>query len=207
MSGTGAAERLAKINAQPERIEVDLAKTAIIVVDMQNAFVGRGKDSSLPLQYIHGAKRTIIRTKRLVEASRAATIKVVYLTMMKNPKRKGKSLIKSPRDTKIVDELTPQAGDVVVEKSCYSGFRGTKLDEILRSHKMEYLIFTGIATNICVESTLRDAYFLDYWTILVSDATNGAGPSITQRATLWNVREAFGWVATTEGVLKALSGK
>jgi ureidoacrylate peracid hydrolase len=207
MSSMGAAKRLVKIEAQPEQIEVDLAKTAIIVVDMQNAFAGRGEDSSLPLQHIHGAKRAIKRTKRLVEASRTATIKVVYLTMIKNPERKGKSLIKSPRDTKIVDELTPQAGNVVVEKSCYSGFRGTKLDEVLKSYKIAYLIFTGIATNICVESTLRDAYFLDYWPILVSDATNNAGPSITQRVTLWNVGEAFGWVATTEDVLKALSGK
>ena len=127
--------------------------------------------------------------------------------MIKNPERKGKSLIKSTRDTKIVDELTPQAEDVVVEKSCYSGFRGTKLDEVLKSYKMIYLIFTGIATNICVESTVRDAYFLDYFPILVSDATSNAGPSITQQATLWNVREAFGWVATTEDVLKTLSGK
>jgi ureidoacrylate peracid hydrolase len=54
---------------------------------------------------------------------------------------------------------------------------------------------------------LRDAYFLDYWAILVSDATNNAGPSITQRATLWNVGEAFGWVATTEDVLTALLEK
>jgi ureidoacrylate peracid hydrolase len=79
MSSMGTAERLVKIEAQPEQIEVDLAKTALVVVDMQNAFAGRGEDSNLPLQSIRRARRAIKRTKRLVEASRAATIKVVYL--------------------------------------------------------------------------------------------------------------------------------
>ena len=131
---------------------------------------------------------------------------VIYLTMIKDPERKGKSIFKSPEDAKIVDELSPLPGDMVVEKSCYSGFRGTGLEEFLESRGISYLIFTGIATNICVESTLRDAYFLNYWPILVSDATSNAGPSLTQDATVWNVEEAFGWVATTANVLKALSG-
>jgi ureidoacrylate peracid hydrolase len=134
-------------------------------------------------------------------------IKVVYLTMMRDPARKSKSLINSVWDTKIVDELTPVLGDVIVEKSCYSGFRGTKLDEILKSFQIEYLIFTGVTTNVCVESTLRDAYFLDYWPMIVSDATNNAGPPITQEATLWNVESSFGWVTRTEDILKVLSGK
>jgi len=61
----GAAERLVKIEALPEPIEVDLAKTALVVVDMQNAFAGRGEDSNLPLQSIPKAKRAIKRTRVL----------------------------------------------------------------------------------------------------------------------------------------------
>jgi ureidoacrylate peracid hydrolase len=61
-----------------------------------------------------------------------------------------------------------------------------------------------VATNVCVESTLRDGFFLEYWPILVSDAVNNAGPSITQQATLWNVEALFGWVATTDDFLKAV---
>jgi ureidoacrylate peracid hydrolase len=205
MSSAKAAERPAKIEARPERIEIDLAKTAIVIVDMQNAFAGRGEKSS-PL----GPSITealIERIKRLAAAARIAAIKVVYLTMMRNPERKGKSLITSVWDTKIVDELTPVPGDVIVEKSRYSGFRETELDKILKSFQIEYLIFTGVTTNVCVESTLRDAYFLDYWPMIVSDATNNAGPSITHEATLWNVESSFGWVTTTEDVLKALSGE
>jgi ureidoacrylate peracid hydrolase len=194
-----------KIGAKPERIEIDLTKTAIVVVDMQNAFAGRGEKSSLLGPSITGA--LIERIKHLAAEARRAAIKVFYLTMMKDPARKSKSLINSVWDTKIVDELTPVLGDVIVEKSCYSGFRGTKLDEILKSFQIEYLIFTGVTTNVCVESTLRDAYFLDYWPMIVSDATNNAGPPITQEATLWNVESSFGWVTRTEDILKVLSGK
>ena len=72
---------------------------------------------------------------------------------------------------------------------------------------MRHLIFTGIATNVCVESTLRDGYFLDYWPILVADATSNAGPPITQEATLWNIENLFGWVATSDDVVSGLSDR
>ena len=204
MSSAEAAGRRVKIEARPEPMEIDLAKTAIVIVDMQNAFAGRGEKSGPPGPSITGA--LIERIKRLATAARMEAIKLVYLTMIRNPERKSKSLINSVWDTKIVEELTPVPGDVIVEKSRYSGFRGTELDKILKSLQIEYLIFTGVTTNVCVESTLRDAYFLDYWPIIVSDATNNAGPSITHEATLWNVESSFGWVTTTEDILKALSG-
>ena len=59
---------------------------------------------------------------------------------------------------------------------------------------MRYLFFTGIAANVCVESTLRDAFFLDYWPILIEDATMAAGPDFTREATLFNVEQFFGWI-------------
>lgn len=202
MSSNGTAERLVKIGAKPEQAEIDLSRTALVIVDMQNVFAGRGEKPGLVGPTI--TRELIERTKNLVEAARKAAIKVVYLKMMKDPERKGKSLISGVGDTKIVDELSPLPGDTVIEKTWYSGFRGTSLDRILRESRSEYLIFAGVVTNVCVESTLRDSYFLDYWPILVSDATNNAGPSFTQQATEWNVESSFGWVTTTENVLKAL---
>jgi ureidoacrylate peracid hydrolase len=103
--------------------------------------------------------------------------------------------------------LSPLSGDIVIHKTWYSGFKGTSLDRILRESHIEHLIFTGVVTNVCVESTLRDSYFLDYLPILISDATNNAGPSFTQQATEWNVESSFGWVTTTGHALKALSEK
>ena len=202
MSNKGALERHAKIEARPEQIQIDLSRTALLIVDMQNVFAGRGEKSGLVGPTI--TRELIEKTKNLVEAARKTAIKVVYLKMMKDPERKGKSLIRSVGDTKIVDELKPLPGDIVIEKTWYSGFRGTSLDRILRESRVEYLVFTGVVTNVCVESTLRDSYFLDYWPILVSDATNNVGPSFTQQATEWNVESSFGWVTTTDNVLKAI---
>jgi ureidoacrylate peracid hydrolase len=204
MSGQGTDERLVRVEARPEYVEIDLLKTALIIVDMQNVFAGRGETALS--QDTSGVMRVIERTKQLADAARAASVSVIYLSMIKDPERKGKSIIKSPRDTKIVDELTPLPTDVVIEKICYSGFRGTILDEVLKRGGKTHLLITGTATNVCVESTLRDAYFLDYRPILVADATHNAGPSFTQQATEWNVEEAFGWVATTADVLEGLSG-
>ena len=68
-----------------------------------------------------------------------------------------------------------------------------------RSRGIRYLFFTGIATNVCVESTLRDAYFLDYWPILITDCTMAAGPPAMQEATLFNIENYFGWtIASAE---------
>lgn len=194
------------IEANPKPVEIDPARTALVVVDMQNIFAGRGDGPGLPGGDTSGALGAIEKTRRLADAARASAVRVVYLAMIKNPERGAKPIIRTSRDIKIVDELLPRPGDKVIEKCWYSGFRGTDLDKFLKRHRLEYLLFTGIATNICVESTLRDAYFLNYWPILVSDATHNAGPPATQQATLWNVEEAFGWVATTDAILKALSG-
>ena len=84
--------------------------------------------------------------------------------------------------SRFVDELAPKPGDLVITKTRYSGFAGTTLDSQLRDARVQFLFFAGIATNVCVESTLRDAYFHDYWPILLSDGTMPAGaPRHTKR--------------------------
>jgi ureidoacrylate peracid hydrolase len=82
---------------------------------------------------------------------------------------------------------------------------GTNLDIILGTYDIQYLVFVGTATNICVESTLRHAFFLDYFPILVSDAVAQAGPDLIQEATLLNVRSTFGWVITAERLQDAIN--
>lgn len=102
-------------------------------------------------------------------------------------------MVEGTWDFQIVDALVPQAGDLVVLKTRYSGFAGTQLDSVLRVRGIRYLVFVGIATNVCVESTLRDAYFHEYWPILVTDGAMQAGPPEAQAATIFNVESFFGW--------------
>ncbi len=69
---------------------------------------------------------------------------------------------------------------------------------------IQYLFFTGIATNVCVESTLRHAFFLDYWPILLADGTMPAGERSVQEATLFNVESFFGWTMNSQELMKNL---
>lgn len=228
-----AAEKMVNVPAKPEPVKIDLARTAIVVVDMQNSFATKGGMFDLVGQDVSGAKSVIQAIKKVSDAGRAAGVKVIYLNMTyqpdmsdsggpgspnwhkefglvamnKDPKYKGKFLISGTWDAAVVDELKPRAGDIVIEKRRYSGFRGTPLDVVLKTYNIKYLIFTGIATNVCVESTLRDAFFLDYWPILMVDGTNNAGPPFTQQATVWNVEALFGWTSTSNDLIKVMSAK
>jgi len=126
------------------------------------------------------------------------------VAMRRHPELKGKFLIAGTRDWEIIDELKPGPGDIVVDKHRYSGFTDTKLDTVLGTYNIKHLLFIGLATNVCVESTLRDAYFHEYFPVLVSDACGNIGPECTQEATVWNVTEVFGWVTTCGDLVKAL---
>jgi ureidoacrylate peracid hydrolase len=91
-----------------------------------------------------------------------------------------------------------------VLKTRYSGFAGTQLDSVLRAREFRYLVFVGIATNVCVESTLRDAYFHEYWPLLVTDGALQAGPPEAHTATMFNVESFFGWTISTHSLIAAL---
>lgn len=208
-----------KLDSKPEPVEVDLAQSAVVVVDMQNAFASKNGMLDIAGVDISGAPAVVRSIAAVLEAARRAKMPVVYLQMgfkpdLSNsggpsapnwhkelalrlmscrPELKGKLLTEGTWDFAIVDELKPQAGDLVVVKSRYSGFANTTLDAELKARGIRYLFFAGIATNVCVETTLRHAFVLDYWPILISDAVMAAGPSAMQDATLFNVETYFGW--------------
>lgn len=216
--------------ARPSPVEIDLPQTAVLLVDMQNAFASRGGMLDLAGIDIGGAQAAIANAIRLLEAARQHQIPVIYLVMgyppdqstaggddSPNPKKelalclmrerpelRGKLLTFGTWDFAIVDQLTPQDGDQVIVKSRYSGFHGTPLDAVLRGRGIRYLLMAGIASNVCVESTLRDAYFHEYWPIMVEDATMAGGPPEIQRATVYNVETFFGWVTRTADISTAL---
>jgi len=77
---------------------------------------------------------------------------------------------------------------------------------VLRVRDVRYLFFVGIATNVCVESTLRDAYFHEYWPVLVTDGTMQAGPPAAQQATVFNVESFFGWTLGAASLIQSLKG-
>jgi ureidoacrylate peracid hydrolase len=213
-----------KLNAKPEPVEIDPARSAVVVVDMQNAFASKGGMLDIAGVDISGAQTVTQSIAGVLECARRAKVPVVYLQMgfkpdLSNsggpaapnwhkelalrlmacrPELKGKLLTEGTWDFAIVDELKPQSGDLMVVKSRYSGFANTTLDAQLKSRGVRYLFFTGIATNVCVETTLRHAFVLDYWPILITEAVMAAGPPAMQEATLFNVESYFGWTIPAE---------
>ena len=83
-------------------------------------------------------------------------------------------------------------------KPRYSGFYNTALDSTLRARGANTLVFVGIATNVCVESTLRDGFHREFFGIVLADATHQAGPESLHAGALANIETFFGWVSDVE---------
>jgi ureidoacrylate peracid hydrolase len=126
--------------------------------------------------------------------------------MRARPELAGRLLIENTWDWRIVEPLAPRPGEHVVKKTRYSGFCRTDLAAHLRAANVRNLLFTGIATNVCVESTARDAFFEEFWPILIEDAMDHSGPDFNRQATLWNFEHVFGWVTHADDVLGVLEG-
>jgi len=228
-------EKFILIPAEPQALEVNLRRSAVVVVDMQNAFLKKGGLLDLAGLDISRAPQVISAGRRVLTAARDAGIQVIYLQMgypadlstaggihspnphkelalclmKKRPDLEGKLLIWGTWDSEIAEEVPPASGDIVVRKSRYSGFFSTHLDEILRTRDIKTLFFIGVATNVCVESTARDAYFHEYWPVVIGDATMQAGPLENQESSLFNIKNFFGWVTSSEefgGSLKTMYG-
>ncbi len=209
--------------AQPEALPIKLAETALIVVDMQNAYASPGGYLDLAGFDISGAGAAIAKIQAAIAAARLVGMQIVFFqngwdpnyheaggpgspnwhksnalkTMRARPELQGKLLAKGTWDYALIDALKPEPGDIIIEKSRYSAFFNTGLDSMLRARGIRTLVFTGIATNVCVESTLRDGFFLEYFGVVLHDATHHAGPDFIKQASLYNIEKFFGWVSTT----------
>jgi nicotinamidase-related amidase len=109
-------------------------------------------------------------------------------------------------ESHIHPDITPMAGEKVIKKHRYSAFYNTDLETVLRCLNIKDLIITGIMTNMCCESTTRDAYYRDYRTFFLADATG----SITEEmhvASLLNLAFGFSYVCITSEIMKQLEAK
>ena len=218
------------LDAKPEAVAFDTAATALVVVDMQNAYATKGGYLDLAGFDVSGTGPVIARIAEAVAAARAAGMPIVWFqngwdpgyveaggpgspnwhksnamkTMRKRPELSGTLLAKGGWDYALVDELKPQPGDILLPKPRYSGFYNTGLDSLLRARGIRTLVFTGIATNVCVESTLRDGFFLEYFGVILRDACHQAGPRSLHDGALLNIELFFGWVSDVAAFQAAL---
>jgi ureidoacrylate peracid hydrolase len=232
LSETKRGQKNIELAAKPEPIQIDLHKSALVVVDMQNAFCTEGGMFEQSGVNVKPIQKIIKPCAKLLTAMRRTGCKIIYLQMGFDPdlhacggsnspywyKSKalklmrnrpdlldGKPLVLGTHDSEIISELSPHREDIIIKKQRYSGFYGTDLEQTLFTYAIKYLIFVGVATNVCVESTLRDAFFRNYFPIIVSDGVHHEGPTFCQEATLYNIQKYFGWVTTTRHIIEALS--
>lgn len=196
-------------------------RTALMVIDMQNgfchprgSFAGLGLDVSMTNGAIGG-------TRKLIDAARAAGVPIIYTRYVyRTDYRDGgvlvqdllpalaetRSLAAGSWDAEIVDELTPEESDFVIDKNRYSAFYGTGLEPILTSLGINSLVMCGVTTNMCVETSARDASQRDYRVFVVSDATGELEKERHDMA-LATLGFGFGWVVATDDVVSAWAGR
>jgi nicotinamidase-related amidase len=196
--------------------EIDPRRCALIIIDMQNAFVAEGAPLETP-----GARDMIPRLEQLIRLARQARIPIVWTQSDHRPPYGGLMLRKFPMIARQRvlwhDDMTyemypgmvqPQEGPLEhrIVKHKFDAFFETDLDAILRFHAADTVIITGTATNACCESTARSAFMRDYKVVFLSDA-NATFDREMHEATLKNIDLLFGRVMTTEVLLADLQAK
>ncbi|MFJ1651211.1 isochorismatase family protein [Streptomyces sp. NPDC088337] len=187
---------------------VNPQKTALLVIDMQNDFVLEGYPMEVPM-----ARRRIPRMQEVITECRAAGIPVVYtqhilldtfnvspLESTYNTALLSAGMRKGTFGAQVVDDLKPEADDVVVVKHRYDAFHNTHLENVLTSisglREVDTVIIIGTLTEVCCDSTARGAYMRDFKVAFVGDAT-GARSEEAQAATENTIGTFFGRLLTT----------
>lgn len=219
------------LSTETKLLRLDLAKAAMIIIDMQNDFCHPDGWLAHIGVDVTPARAPIAPLKTLLPILRQAEIPIVWLNWgnrpdllnisaglrhVYNPTGEGVGLADplpntgAPVLTKgswaaaVVDELVIEPQDIQVDKYRMSGFWDTPLDSILKNLGRTTLFFGGVNADQCVMTTLQDANFLGYDCILVRDCTATTSPDYCLQATFYNVKQCFGFVTDSNAILEAV---
>ncbi len=194
-----------KTSDQP--VKLDPARTAILVVDMVNDFCTPGGAMVLA-----GAERLYGPQNAVTRAARTSGAHVVHIVDTHRPNlvcdreflKRTPHCMEGEWGSEVVAEIEREAQDFTVVKRRFSGFFNTDLDLTLRDLRADTVIVMGVVTNICVRSTVHDAFFLGYRVIVPQDCVAATGPR-EQASSLYDIATHFGVVSTSESVIAALT--
>jgi nicotinamidase-related amidase len=231
MAAPSLPPRPLTIHAEPQTVTLDLRRTAMVVIDMQNDFCAKGGwVDHLGVDYSPD-RAPIGPLQRLLPELRKAGVSVIWVNWGNRPdlmnmppnqlhlyKPSGVGiglgeplpgsgahvLEKDSWAAAVVDELEKKPGDIDVDKHRISGFWDTPLDSILRNLGVRTVLFAGVNTDQCVLCSLQDANFLGYGCVLVEDCCATTSPDYCTQATLFNVKKCFGFVSNSEHFLSSL---
>lgn len=227
------APRPQELAATPQNLQLDLARTALMVIDMQNDFCHpEGWLASIGVD-VSPARMPIGPLQKLIPACRAARMPVIWVNWGNRPDRLnlgpstlhvydpngtgggiGEPLANGARVLEldswaaaIIDDFGDTSGDVHLAKYSMSGFWDTPLDTILHNLGLTTLLFAGVNLDQCVLATFMDASFRGYDCVLLEDCAATTSPAYCTEATLYNVRQCFGFVAHSSGLVQALESR
>lgn len=219
---------MAKVNAQPYTYEFDPAKTAVVMIDMQRDFILPGGFGETLGNNVGLLAAIVPTAKKLLDSCRSAGMTIIHTKECHRPDMAdcppskltrgnpslrigdkaamGRILIDGEVGSDFVPELSPQPGDIVLTKPGKGAFYATPLGDILRLKGITHLLFGGVTTEVCVQTTMREANDRGYECLLVEDATESYFPEF-KAATIAMVRAQggiVGWTAPTGAILAAL---
>jgi len=187
------------------------SKSAIVVIDVQNDFCAVDGAAARGGKDVDAVTAMLPRVQRFLANARAHGTNVIFVQTIHEPSTDSEAWIgrRTDPDARTCVKgswgaafaaVEPLPHEPVVVKHRYSAFVHTRLDSVLRTMRVENLIVLGVATNVCVESTSRHGYMLDYNVVLVSDCCAGYDAA-AHDMTLHNHRTYFGTVATSDAIV------
>ncbi len=196
---------------------VDPAHTALVIIDMQKDFCVDGFATSKAGRPLDAVKALIPRLVKLRAAAQQAGVLVIHVGFETYPDHMSDSgpwLAQRRRATyasdkialsgtegiEFIDELSPAEGELTVMKHRYSAFKGTDMDLLLRARGIQTVVPSGVSTNVCVESTLRDAFEHNYYVCVPEDACASWDMEL-HAATLKTANARFGLITTIDEVI------
>ncbi len=190
-----------------DSIRLDAARTAILVVDMLNDFCKEGGAMVLP-----ACERLFPPQKSVISAAREIGAPVIWIVdnHRQGLRRDREWLKRAPHciegtwGAEIVEDLEAGKKELRVSKHRYSGFFQTDLDLVLKDLACDQLVIFGVVTNICVRSTVHDAFFNGYTVVVPEDCCAATGPR-EQASSLYDIATHFGIVSDAASVVAALT--
>lgn len=192
------------------KMKPNFPSTALMVIDMQNYFLDSKSQTFTP-----GGLAIIPNIVKLIKIFRHNKMPVIYTAHVhKSPEMDGGlmswwwqgMIIENTKDAEIHKALAPRPKEKVIYKHRYSGFYNTDLEITLRCLKITDLVFCGIMTNLCCETTARDAFMRDFKIFFLLDATGSVDEEL-HLSTLKNIAFGFAYVTKTEDIISKLENK
>jgi biuret amidohydrolase len=219
---------MAIIEAEPYPFEFDPARASVVVIDMQRDFLEPGGFGAALGNDVSLLRRTIAPTRRLLESARAAGLSIIHtreghrpdladLPPAKKARGRlaagigdlgpmGRILVRGEPGHDIIPELSPLPGEPVVDKPGKGAFFATDLDAVLKNRGIAQLIVCGVTTEVCVNTTVREANDRGYDCLVVADCVGSYFPEFQEMGLRMIKAQGgiLGWVATSDSVIAAL---